>query len=96
MSIIYSGYHIFHYLFRRFGKAEKIKRMILILCDLFMALMWGIGIIVEIAKYTCKPGSKWCNFYNTSIFFGFISFVIYIVMLGWDAYGAMCAGRRRK
>ncbi|KAF1800351.1 hypothetical protein FB192DRAFT_1380282 [Mucor lusitanicus] len=96
MSIIYSGYHIIFYFFRRFGKADKMKRVIMIMCDLLMALLWGIGIIVEIAKYTCPPGqhSGWCNFYNTSIFFGFISFVIYVVLLGWDAFGGMCGGKR--
>ncbi|KAL9550692.1 hypothetical protein PS6_005403 [Mucor atramentarius] len=96
MSIIYSGYHIIFYFFRRFGKADKMKRVILIMCDLLMALLWGIGIIVEIAKYNCPPGqhSGWCNFYNTSIFFGFISFVIYVVLLGWDAFGGLCGGKR--
>ncbi|OBZ90727.1 hypothetical protein A0J61_01220 [Choanephora cucurbitarum] len=97
LSIIYSGFHIFLYMFRRFGSAQKLKRPILILCDLFMALMWGIGIIVEIAKYKCPPGqyNHWCDFYNTSIFFGFASFALYIVVLGWDVYGGMCAGKRK-
>lgn len=72
------------------------KRTILILCDLLMTLLWGIGIIVEIVKYTCKIGAYdgWCNFYNTSIFFGFISFVMYIVMLGWDAVGGCIMNKR--
>lgn len=93
---MYSAYHIGFFFFRRFGKTEKMKRTILILCDLLMTLLWGIGIIVEIAKYSCKPGqySGWCNFYNTSIFFGFLSFVLYIVMLGWDAVGG-CLNRKK-
>ncbi|KAI8078939.1 uncharacterized protein B0P05DRAFT_541764 [Gilbertella persicaria] len=97
LSIIYSGYHVVLYLVRRFGSANKLKRPILIMCDLFMALMWGIGIIVEIAKYTCPPGhlSGWCNFYNTSIFFGFVSFALYVLVVGWDLYGGMCAGKRK-
>lgn len=72
------------------------KRVILILCDLLMALLWGIGIIVEIAKYNCPPGQHngWCNFYNTSIFFGFVSFVLYVVTLGWDVVGA-CLNRKK-
>ncbi|CEP14996.1 hypothetical protein [Parasitella parasitica] len=96
MSIIYSGYHIIFYFFRRFGKAHKMKRVILILCDLLMALLWGIGIIVEIAQFKCPPGqhSGWCDFYNTSIFFGFVSFVLYVVLLGWDAFGGMCGAKR--
>ncbi|KAG2234288.1 hypothetical protein BDF21DRAFT_492290 [Thamnidium elegans] len=97
LSIIYSAYHVGYYLFRRLGKAEKMKRTILILCDLLFTLLWGIGIIVEIAKFTCKPGqyNKWCDFYNTSIFFGFLSFVLYIVTLGWDAVGG-CLNRKKK
>jgi hypothetical protein len=71
------------------------KRVILILCDLLMGLLWGIGIIVEIAKFRCPVGgyNHWCDFYNTSIFFGFVSFVLYVVMIGWDALGA-CKSRK--
>lgn len=85
-------------MFRRFGSAERLNRVILILCDLLMTLLWGIGIFVEVIQYQCKPGTLdgWCNFYNTSIFFGFLSFAIYIVLLGWDSFGCLCGVRGRK
>ena len=96
MSIIYSGFHVFLYLFRRFGSFDKMKRFILILCDLFMAALWGIGIIVEIMQYRCSPGghNHWCDFYNTSIFFGFVSFILYVVLVGWDIVGG-CKARKK-
>ncbi|CAO3665006.1 unnamed protein product [Rhizopus stolonifer] len=96
MSIIWSGFHLFLYLFRRFGSTDKMKRFILILCDLFMAAMWGIGIIVELIQYRCSPGghNHWCDFYNTSIFFGFTSFALYIVLVGWDFVGG-CKSRKK-
>lgn len=72
------------------------RRLILIILDLVMALLWGIGVIIEVAKYSCKPGTLdgWCDFYNTSIFFGFLSFAIYIVLVGFDVFGSLCGGRK--
>ncbi|KAI9321049.1 hypothetical protein BX666DRAFT_1913962 [Dichotomocladium elegans] len=34
--------------------------------DLLLAILWGIGSIVEIAMYRCRPGDyhHWCDFYN--------------------------------
>ncbi|KAG1497470.1 hypothetical protein G6F46_000707 [Rhizopus delemar] len=80
MSIIYSGFHVFLYLFRRFGNVA----------------LWGIGIIVEIMQYRCSPGghNHWCDFYNTSIFFGFVSFILYVVLVGWDIVGG-CKARKK-
>lgn len=89
ISFAYSAYHVILYLFRRFGNGRKLKRYMLIGFDFILALMWGICIIIEIIKYQCPPGDLdgWCDFYNTSIFFGFISFAMYVLILGWDIVG---------
>ncbi|KAI8884632.1 hypothetical protein K501DRAFT_247573 [Backusella circina FSU 941] len=95
-SFTYSLFHVIFYFVRWFGSSGKMKRPLLIIFDLFMCLMWGIGIVVEISQFKCSPGgyNHWCDFYNTSIFFGFLSFVAYIIALGWDVFGACRSSRK--
>ncbi|KAI8381051.1 uncharacterized protein BYT42DRAFT_565073 [Radiomyces spectabilis] len=96
MSIIWSVFQMSLFLHRRLFHGNKMNRVIMSGIDLFLTLMWGIGIIVEIAKFTCKPGGYdgFCNFYNVSIFWGFLAFVLYIIAIGWDIIGS-CMNRRR-
>jgi hypothetical protein len=61
--------------------------------DLVMAILWGIGVIIEVAMFRCTNGSRFCSFYNVSIFFGFVAFVGYILAVLWDIFGAC---RKRK
>ena len=63
--------------------------------DFLMALLWGIGVIIEVVKFRCTDGGKFCSFYNVSIFWGFLAFAGYILALCWDLYGG-CASRRNK
>ncbi|CEP07816.1 hypothetical protein [Parasitella parasitica] len=79
----------FYYLF-----AVKMNRPIMFAIDLLMAVLWGIGVIVEAAKFKCTDGGKFCNFYNVSIFWGFLAFAAYIFALFWDIWGA-CGGKSR-
>jgi hypothetical protein len=60
--------------------------------DLLLAVLWGIGVIIEAVKYKCTDGGKFCAFYNVSLFWGFFSFALYIISAGWDIFGA-CSQR---
>lgn len=70
------------------------NRPLIVAFDLIMAILWGIGVIIEVSKFHCTGGSKFCTFYNVSIFFGFLAFASYIVALFWDILGA-CRSRKR-
>lgn len=61
--------------------------------DLLMAVLWGIGVIVEVVKFRCTDGGKFCAFYNVSIFFGFVVFAGYILTLFFDIFGGCWAGK---
>lgn len=94
LSIIWSAYHVFFYCYRRMLKKPKTNRPIMFALDLLMAVLWGIGVIVEVAKFRCTDGSKFCSFYNVSIFWGFVAFAGYIVTFFWDVLGG-CRSRRK-
>ncbi|KAI8886375.1 hypothetical protein K501DRAFT_309919 [Backusella circina FSU 941] len=96
LSIIWSGYHVFYYCYRRALKKDKFNRPIMFAIDLLMAVLWGVGIIVEICLFRCTDGSAFCNFYNVSIFWGFTTFVLYLLGVGWDVIGACSSGRKRR
>ncbi|KAI8637093.1 hypothetical protein BD408DRAFT_425100 [Parasitella parasitica] len=95
LSIIYSIYHVFFYCYRRMAKKPKMNRPIMFALDLLMAVLWGIGVIVEAVKFKCTDGGKFCDFYNVSIFWGFLAFAAYVLAIFWDVWGA-CCGKRRK
>ncbi|KAI9469790.1 MAG: hypothetical protein EXX96DRAFT_587455 [Benjaminiella poitrasii] len=75
-------------------KKPKFNRPIMFAIDLLMAVLWGIGVLVEIIKYRCTWGGKFCAFYNVSIFWAFLAFVAYIAVVLWDVFGGCC--RRKK
>ncbi|KAI8881994.1 hypothetical protein K501DRAFT_295536 [Backusella circina FSU 941] len=91
ISIIWSSFHIFVYLTRRFGTGKKIKKVISIIFDWFLAALFGVCIFYEIATYKCKPGlhNGWCNFFNTGLFFLMSLFLSYIIHALWDIFGSM-------
>ncbi|KAI7907156.1 uncharacterized protein BX663DRAFT_495017 [Cokeromyces recurvatus] len=95
MSIIWTVYLIIFYFYRRMLKKPKMNRPIMFGIDLFLAILWGIGILVEIIKFRCTSGGKFCAFYNVSIFWGFLAFVAYILAVIWDIYGGCCSNRRK-
>lgn len=72
------------------------NRVLMTGIDLLLAILWGIGAIVEIVKYRCAPGgyNHWCDFYNVSIFWAMLAFVLFIVAVVWDVVGA-CVARRK-
>ncbi|KAF7728280.1 hypothetical protein EC973_006454 [Apophysomyces ossiformis] len=96
LSILWSGFHLGFFCYRRILHGHKLRRPLMIGIDLLLAVMWGIGVIIEIAKYHCPPGGydKWCDFYNVSIFWGMLAFALYIVAVAWDFVGA-CVARQR-
>ncbi|KAL0073936.1 hypothetical protein J3Q64DRAFT_1779793 [Phycomyces blakesleeanus] len=96
VSIIWSGFHLIYFLLRRVSSRQKMNRPLMTGLDLLLAIMWGIGVIVEVVKYRCSPGgyNHWCDFYNVSIFWGFFSLALFIVATGWDFVGA-CVMRKR-
>lgn len=85
-----------YYLFRRCAKGLKMNRGFLVGIDLLLAILWGIGVIVEVAKFNCPPGqhNHWCDFYNVSIFFGFVAFASFIVAVVWDTVGGCITHKR--
>ncbi|KAI8071581.1 hypothetical protein BC940DRAFT_233987 [Gongronella butleri] len=96
LSIIWSCFQMSHYCMRRFSKSAKMNRPIMLGIDLLLTLLWGIGVIVEVAKYNCPPGTHngWCNFYNVSIFWGFLAFASFIAAVGWDTVGGCITHKR--
>ncbi|KAI8089078.1 uncharacterized protein BX664DRAFT_279798 [Halteromyces radiatus] len=96
LTIIWTVFHMGYYLFRRFAKYTKMKRPLMLGIDLLLAILWGIGVIVEVAKYHCSPGGYdgWCDFYNVSIFFGFVCFAGFIGEVAWDSVGGCITHKR--
>ncbi|KAG0165993.1 hypothetical protein DFQ28_007952 [Apophysomyces sp. BC1034] len=96
LSILWTAFHLGFFCYRRFFHGHKLRRPVMIGIDLLLAVMWGIGVIIEIAKFRCPPGGfdKWCDFYNVSIFWGMLAFVLYIAAVAWDIVGA-CVARQR-
>ncbi|ORY93903.1 hypothetical protein BCR43DRAFT_495533 [Syncephalastrum racemosum] len=63
LTIIWAFFHIIFYLYRRVSHGNKLNRVLMTGTDLLLCILWGIGIIVEIAMYRCSPGghSHWCD-----------------------------------
>ncbi|KAI8051111.1 hypothetical protein BDF22DRAFT_656555 [Syncephalis plumigaleata] len=66
------------------------------LIDLIMACIWGADVFIIIGTQKCPVGSRngWCDFFNTSIFFGVVAFLTYAMAMGWDVYFNCCGGNR--
>ncbi|CDS07850.1 hypothetical protein LRAMOSA01799 [Lichtheimia ramosa] len=96
ITIIWTFFHLFFYCYRRIAHGHKLNRVLMTGIDLLLAILWGIGTIVEIAKFPCPPGGydKWCDFYNVSIFWGMLSLVLFLMAVGWDVIGS-CIARRK-
>ncbi|KAG1458733.1 hypothetical protein G6F56_006326 [Rhizopus delemar] len=88
ISIIHSGYQLLFYCYRVTLKKPKMNRPILFSLDLILAIMWGVGLIVEAVKFKCWWGGRFCHFYNVSLFWGFLAFACYVVATVWDLLGA--------
>ncbi|KAG0180105.1 hypothetical protein DFQ28_001703 [Apophysomyces sp. BC1034] len=89
-SFAWSCFHVFIYLRRRLFSGDKLNRPVMAGIDLLLAILWGIGVIVEMVKYRCPPGgyNHWCDFYNVSIFWGFLAFALFVAAAGLDIAGA--------
>ncbi|OZJ03992.1 hypothetical protein BZG36_04045 [Bifiguratus adelaidae] len=96
LTIIVSFFHIFIYCSRRFRRGEKMKRWIVMLVDLVLAVLWGAGSLIEIIQFKCTPGTRngWCNFYNTSIACAFVVFVLQAICFFWDVFGGLRGFRK--
>ncbi|KAI8050006.1 hypothetical protein BDF21DRAFT_432770 [Thamnidium elegans] len=94
LSIIWTGVNTFSYCYTRVAKKNPTKKGVIFLCDLIMALLWGIGVIVEVVQFRCPNGGKFCTFYNVSIFFGFLAFAGFILTLFWDVFSGCCSKRK--
>lgn len=77
-------------------KKPKMNRTIMLAIDLLFAVLWGIGVIIEVSKFRCTDGGKFCSFYNVSIFWGFLAFAAYILAVFWDIWGTCCGSKRKK
>ncbi|KAI7892987.1 uncharacterized protein EV154DRAFT_584260 [Mucor mucedo] len=94
LSILWSCFLVLHYFYRRVAKKSQINRPALFLIDFFMVAMWGVGVIVEVVMFRCTDGSKFCQFYDVSLFFGWVAFIGYIVALLFDIFTECCRKRR--
>ncbi|KAI7869949.1 hypothetical protein BDF14DRAFT_1777839 [Spinellus fusiger] len=95
VSFLWAGFHLGHYVYRRLAHGAKMNRPAMTGLDTLLAILWGVGVIVEVTKYPCPPGgfNHWCDFYNVSIFWGFLSFALFIAAAVWDVVGA-CLSRK--
>ncbi|KAI9275670.1 hypothetical protein BDA99DRAFT_496163 [Phascolomyces articulosus] len=96
LTIIWTLFHLSFWCYRRLSHGHKMNRVLMGGIDLLLAILWGIGTIVEIAMFSCKPGDLdgWCNFYNVSIFWGMLSFALFLAAVGWDVVGS-CVARKK-
>jgi len=94
LSILYSGYHLLLFCYRFISKKPNMNRSVMLILDVILAFMWGLGVIIEVVKFRCTAGGGFCAFYNVSIFWGFLAFALYIVAIIWDIFGS-CGGRNR-
>ncbi|KAI7848012.1 hypothetical protein BDC45DRAFT_610651 [Circinella umbellata] len=96
LTIIWTLFHLSFWCYRRISHGHKMNRVLMGGIDLLLAILWGIGTIVEIAMFPCAPGDNdgWCDFYNVSIFWGMFSFALFLAAVGWDILGA-CVARKK-
>ncbi|CAO3665011.1 unnamed protein product [Umbelopsis ramanniana] len=59
ISIVWVFFHIFVFISRSLRGGKKIARLILILVDFIFAIIWGVCVIIEAARYPCKPGQHY-------------------------------------
>ncbi|KAH8550951.1 hypothetical protein BGW37DRAFT_496653 [Umbelopsis sp. PMI_123] len=90
ISIVWVFFHIFIFISRSVRGGKKISRLILIGVDFVFAVIWGVCVIIEAAQYKCGPGQHygWCDFYNVSIFWGFLAFFSFALTFFWDIFGS--------
>ncbi|CAO3674505.1 unnamed protein product [Rhizopus microsporus] len=86
LSIVYSLFHTLLYFYRAIVTNYKTSRPMLFAFDLIFALLWGVGLIVEAVKYKCWWGGRFCDFYNVSLFWGFLAFACYIFAIVWNMF----------
>ncbi|RKP12096.1 hypothetical protein BJ684DRAFT_21340 [Piptocephalis cylindrospora] len=99
LSILVSLFFILHYCVRRVTKRTKMRRWIVGIIDLILALAFGVDVLVMIIHQKCGIGlmNGWCDFYNTALAFGFMAFFFTGISVLWDVFGtcANCKRRRR-
>ncbi|CAG8507474.1 1921_t:CDS:2 [Diversispora eburnea] len=90
VSILVSLFFLILYCSRRWFKKNKIQRWLLLIIDLTLGISFGCLMVFLIKGFSCKPGSEngWCDFYNTSIFFNVLCFVLYAISFIWDILGS--------
>ncbi|RHZ56301.1 hypothetical protein Glove_402g53 [Diversispora epigaea] len=90
ISIVVSLFFLIIYCSRRWLKKNKIQRWLLLAIDLILGASFGCLMVFLIKGFSCKPGSEngWCDFYNTSIFFNVLCFVLYAISFFWDIIGS--------
>ncbi|KAI9593299.1 hypothetical protein BDF19DRAFT_448256 [Syncephalis fuscata] len=83
-------------LFRWIKPGKDIGQYTIFLIDLIMTCIWGADVFIIIGTQKCHIGSLngWCDFFNTSIFFGVMAFLSYCVAMGWDVFTSCCGGNR--
>ncbi|KAI9228426.1 MAG: hypothetical protein DHS80DRAFT_30827 [Piptocephalis tieghemiana] len=98
LSILVSLFFIFHYCARRITKRNKMSRWVVGIIDLILALAFGVDVLVMIIHQKCEIGAMngWCDFYNTSLAFGFMAFFFTGVSVLWDILGTCVHCRRNR
>ncbi|ORY06457.1 hypothetical protein K493DRAFT_295987 [Basidiobolus meristosporus CBS 931.73] len=89
VSIIAHVYFLLNMLNRKVRNGSKVPRKWLLIADIVLGVCWGFDVVFLIAKNHCPVGKLdgWCDFFNTSIFFAFLTFVATVTSIFWDLYG---------
>ncbi|CAG8684253.1 727_t:CDS:2, partial [Acaulospora morrowiae] len=89
VSTIVSLFFVVLYFMRLLKDANKVSRWILHGIDLVLVVSYGCLMVYLIKGFSCKPGTEdgWCDFYNFSIFFTVLCFLLYVVSFFWDLAG---------
>ncbi|KAH8549111.1 hypothetical protein BGW37DRAFT_503613 [Umbelopsis sp. PMI_123] len=91
LSLMWGSFLIYVYLTRRYGKGGKVNRPVLCIGDTFITVCLGVGVIFEISKYPCPPGTMngMCDMFNTGLFFGVTLFTVSTAATLWDIFGSL-------
>ena len=76
------------------GEHEGKFSILVYLGDFAMIIALGMTTWYLAGTYACPPGeyNGWCDFYNVSIFFGTLGFVLFAITMCWSFFVEWCPG----
>lgn len=81
---------------RKCMNIAKIIRWVLVLCDLFVFVLWVVLASVISSNIQCDATNDqgWCSFFYASVAFAFAAAVLSAISLLWSILGTCCQSRK--